>query len=220
MATNIDQSFEDYIDHLPKLQQIFQTTLTQGSPEVKLATFMTLNALLGTAEPKQAKIFEPLVPVMIEQGYLLIKTDVDKYGDDVLSEFTDIVECEPKLFKAHFEKLHSMMSSLVYDKDIDEKSLKESATEILIIIIERYPSIYKQKLDLLPKIIQMVFYNMVQIDHDIDKEWSHPKEGFSDAHENGEIDTDEISCGIQVIDRLMSSLGQKVMLPILGEIVQ
>lgn len=66
----------------------------------------------------------------------------------------------------------------------------------------------------------MIFYGMIQIDEDIDPEWANPKEGFSDEKENGEVDTDEISFGIQCVDRLISSIGEKVMLPILGELVQ
>jgi len=33
------------------------------------------------------------------------------------------------------------------------------------------------------------------------------------------VDTDEISFGIQAIDRLMSAIGEKIMLPMLGGIV-
>lgn len=59
---------------------------------------------------------------------------------------------------------------------------------------------------------------MVNIDDEVDEEWQNPKEGFSDEKESGEVDTDEISFGIQCVDRLMSSLGEKVMLPLLSNI--
>lgn len=68
--------------------------------------------------------------------------------------------------------------------------------------------------------IQIIFYNMVQIDSEIDPEWANPKEGFSDALESGEADTDETSNGIQCIDRLMGAVGEKAMLPTLGVLVQ
>lgn len=152
-------------------------------------------------------------------SHALIKKDADKYGDDVLSAFADIADAEPKFFKKDFKLLLDMMNALVYDKNIDENSLKETATEVVLLIVERVPSICKKDTNLLKKTVEMIFYNMVQIDEEIDREWSHPKEGFSDAHENGEVDTDEISYGIQAIDRLMSSIGEKIMLPILGGIV-
>ena len=68
--------------------------------------------------------------------------------------------------------------------------------------------------------IEMIFYGMVQINEDTDPEWSNPKEGFSDAKENGEDDTDEIMFGVHCVDRLIKSIGEKVFLPILGESVQ
>lgn len=74
--------------------------------------------------------------------------------------------------------------------------MKETATEILILILERLPSIGKTNQDSLQATLELIFYNMVQIDKEIDPEWTHPKEGFSDAHESGEVDTDEISFGI------------------------
>ena len=47
-----------------------------------------------------------------------------------------------------------------------------------------------------------------------------PKEGFKDELENGEVDNDEVHFGMQGIDRLISSIGEKIMLPVLGTVVQ
>lgn len=112
-----------------------------------------------------------------------------------------------------------MLQKVVYCKDIDDNNLKETATECLILILERLPSVGKQNTTALKSVIEMIFYGMIQIDEDIDPEWANPKEGFSDEKENGEVDTDEISFGIQCVDRLISSIGEKVLLPILGELV-
>jgi hypothetical protein len=62
--------------------------------------------------------------------------------------------------------------------------------------MERLPSLAKQQKEVLSGIIEMIFFNMIQIDDEIDPEWASPKEGFSDEHENGEVDTDEINFGI------------------------
>jgi len=37
-----------------------------------------------------------------------------------------------------------MLQKVVYSKDIDDSNLKESATECLILILERLPSVGKQ----------------------------------------------------------------------------
>ena len=46
-----------------------------------------------------------------------------------------------------------------------------------------------------------------------------PPEGFKDDAENGENDNDEVHFGMQGVDRLISSIGEKIMLPILGNSV-
>lgn len=53
------------------------------------------------------------------------------------------------------------MSSIVYDKRIEESSLKETATEVLVLILERLPSIGKNNKNILKNIIEMIFFNMV-----------------------------------------------------------
>jgi len=46
-----------------------------------------------------------------------------------------------------------------------------------------------------------------------------PAEGFKNDAENGECDNDEVHFGMQGVDRLISSIGEKIMLPILGNSV-
>jgi len=50
---------------------------------------------------------------------------------------------------------------------------------------------------------------MIQIDKDIDEEWANPQDGYSDNKE----EQDEITFGIESIDRLIGTLGEKVVLP-------
>lgn len=87
--------------------------------------------------------------------------DCDKYGDDVLSSLADIAEAEPKIFKKQFELLTKALSEFVYSKKIDDQNLKESASEVLILILERLPSIGKTNSAILGQVIQIIFYNMV-----------------------------------------------------------
>jgi len=42
-----------------------------------------------------------------------------------------------------------MMSAIVYDKNLDDASLQETATEIMILILERIPSCGKNNLEIL-----------------------------------------------------------------------
>ena len=149
---------------------------------------------------------------------LLKKSDC-KYGEDVLSTLADIADAEPKFFKASFSYLHEFVRVLVYDKNFSDPTLKEIAINILISIVERIPALVKKDKEKLKGMILMLFHEMVSIDSEIDEEWIKPLEGFKEDHENGEVENDEVHFGMQGIDRLISSIGEKVMLPVLGTVV-
>ena len=59
---------------------------------------------------------------------------------------------------------------------------------------------------------------MIDIDKDIDNSWLTPKEGFR-ADEEEEED-DSVHFGKTCVDRLVSSVGEEIMLPLLSQLVQ
>jgi len=57
---------------------------------------------------------------------------------------------------------------------------------------------------------------MIDIDPDVEQEWMYPKEGF---HHDGDEEEDFVSFGKNCVDRLVSSLGDQLMLPLIGQLV-
>lgn len=94
-------------------------------------------------EPKEVRAFDCLVPHLVQASFSLLSLDADKYGDDVLSGLADIAEAEPKFYKKSFELLTKATSEFVYSKNVDDQNLKETASEVLILVLERLPSIGK-----------------------------------------------------------------------------
>ena len=58
---------------------------------------------------------------------------------------------------------------------------------------------------------------MIDIDKDIDESWLRPKEGFKAEEE--EEEEDSVHFGKTCVDRLVSSVGEDVMLPLLSHLV-
>jgi hypothetical protein len=58
---------------------------------------------------------------------------------------------------------------------------------------------------------------MIDIDSDIDASWERPKEGFK-AEEEEEED-DSVHFGKTCVDRLVSSVGDEIILPLLSNLV-
>ena len=57
---------------------------------------------------------------------------------------------------------------------------------------------------------------MIDIDEDIEEEWLKPKEGFQ---QEGDEEEDHVSFGKNCVDRLVSSIGEEKMLPLIGTLV-
>lgn len=55
---------------------------------------------------------------------------------------------------------------------------------------------------------------MIDIDDEIDSAWLKPKEGFK--VEEDEEDEDNVAFGKTCVDRLVSSIGEEIMLPLLS----
>lgn len=61
----------------------------------------------------------------------------------------------------------------------------------------------------------MVFSHMVDIEQEVDPAWEKPIEGFNeDVEEDDELEI--VRYGTNAIDRLISSIGEKDMLPVLS----
>jgi hypothetical protein len=83
-------------------------------------------------------------------------------------------------------------------------------------LIERKPSIAQKDVELIKDILEQIFKLMIDIDEDISAEWLKPKEGFQ---QEGDEEEDHVSFGKSCVDRLVSSIGEEKMLPLIGTLV-
>jgi hypothetical protein len=75
----------------------------------------------------------------------------------------------------------------------------------------------KKDLETLKAILDLIFKLMIDIDEDIDESWMRPKEGFRADEE--EEEEDAVHFGKTCVDRLVSSIGDEIMLPLLSTLV-
>ncbi len=57
---------------------------------------------------------------------------------------------------------------------------------------------------------------MIDIEEDIEESWLHPKEGYTLEEED---DDTNVKFGQNSVDRLVSCIGDEIMLPLIGELV-
>jgi uncharacterized metal-binding protein YceD (DUF177 family) len=75
----------------------------------------------------------------------------------------------------------------------------------------------KKDVETLKSLLELVFKLMIDIDSDIDESWMRPKEGFKVEEE--EEEEDSVHFGKTCVDRLVSSVGDEIILPLLSTLV-
>ena len=91
--------------------------------------------------------------------------------------------------------------------------------EGLISLSERLPKLFKLNLEILNRLIEMIFYQMIFINEEITEEWTNPPNGFNDSIENDE-EYDSIRFGMHSIDRILTNIDDKQVLLFISEMVQ
>ena len=66
-------------------------------------------------------------------------------------------------------------------------------------------------------LLDLIFKLMIDIDSDIDQSWLTPKEGFKADEE--EEEEDSVHFGKTCVDRIVSSVGEELILPLLSTLV-
>jgi len=87
-----------------------------------------------------------------------------------------------------------------------------------VTVVERVPNVVKKDEETLKQLLDLIFKLMIDIDEDIDESWMRPKEGFRVDEE--EEEEDSVAFGKTCVDRLVSSIGDEIMLPLLSTLVQ
>lgn len=89
--------------------------------------------------------------------------------------------------------------------------------EFFVTVVERLPNLVKKDQDTLRALLDLIFKLMIDIDEDIEESWMRPKEGFRADEE--EEEEDSVHFGKTCVDRLVSSIGEEIMLPLLSTLV-
>ena len=138
--------------------------------------------------------------------------------EDALVEFNEIAEIEPKFFRKQFKTLFGMFHPIVAKADFTNNTIRHQPIEFAVTIVERLPNLLKKDIECLKTLLDLIFKLMIDIDEDIDQAWMRPKEGFRADEE--EEETDAVHFGMVQVDRLVSCIGEEIMLPLLSQLVQ
>jgi len=213
--------FSYIMDHLVKyaadLKGILEKTFDHQSVDIKLAALQCASNYLQIAEKKDTKAFLPLLPKMVLVVTAALKADEETVLEDALVEFNELAEIEPSFFKPHFKEIYAELKPIIDYSDFANNSIRHQPLEFVVTVIERLPSVVKKDQELLVDILERIFKLMIEIDEDIDESWLRPKEGF--VQEGDDEEEDNVNFGKGCVDRLVSGIGEEIMLPLIGQLV-
>lgn len=208
-----------YVPKLGSIKDKLQVCLEKGNTKIRIRAIEVVGSFVSTLPPKNVKGFLVFaVPVMKVANMLIFESNELDSGSKLLEIFADIVETEPKFFKANFGDLIELMGMIRSNPDVDI-GVKNQCLEIVVSISQRYPEFLQKDSQLLTKIVEMIFKQMLEIPDEIGEEWINPPDGFKEEDE----DLDEsniIKFCIGCIDRLISHVGPDKMLGFLSDCTQ
>lgn len=215
-----DGLFGYIMDHMIQFKddliKTFINTLRHKTLDIQLASLQCVSKLLSTAERKDVKQFTELMPDMTKVIINAFNEQDEVVLEDALVEFNELAEIEPIFFKPYFADVYSALKPIIAYADFANPNLRQQPLEFVITLVERKPSFVQKNNDLLKDILESVFKLMIEIDSEIDQEWMRPKEGFT---QDGDEEEDHVSFGKNCVDRLVSSIGDGIMLPLIGTLV-
>jgi len=195
---------------------IFERTLQFQNLDIKLASLQALSNYLSVAERKDTKDFIKLLPLMTGVITDAFTQEDETVLEDALVEFNELAEIEPNFFRADFKSLYTSFKPIIAYKDFANNSIRHQPMEFVVTMIERKPSLAKKDEAMIKDILESIFNLMIDIDEDIDNDWLCPKEGFAGEDE----EEDNVNFGKQAVDRLVAGVGDQMMLPLIGTLVQ
>lgn len=207
-----------YVNYTEQLKEKLANCLENGNITIKVKAAEVVGSLVATLPVKYVKNYLVFaVPMMKVLDQIIFANNDITSGSTMLETFSEIIETEPKFFKANFNDLADLLAKIRAAKDI-EVGIKNQCLEIITSISQRYPEILKKDSVLLGKVVEMIFSQMLEIPEEVSDEWKSPPDGF-----NEDDDLDDSNVGkfcMDCIDRLLSHIGPKIMLPFLSDCIQ
>lgn len=209
----------DIVEQDKDLYAMFENTLNHENIHINLCSLQAVSQLLCVVQPKHVKKFLGLLEAMVKVPMKAFDLQDESILEDALIEFNSMADSEPKFFKDHFKDLFQVFNSIIKSSSDFSSSIRHQPLEFLCTVAERQPSLLlgKQNKKHLEELVETVFQLMIEIDEEIDETWGNP---LDPAQVKEEVDEDTVVFGKEVIDRLCSSIGEEVMLPLICKLVE
>lgn len=230
----ISRCTEFVIQNKAKLLPLLQAGFNSSDVRVMRECLVAATTLVELSKPKDIRELKAMNMSFLKSIARMYELKEYDQMEKAVGCLYDICEMEPSFFKQKFLEVLELVSTIrsVFSNNTSS-NFKDQTVECLIMMIERYPEIIKQKRKIEPgedalmyvhkhkldKVTELIFMNMVEVPDHIDPEWAVPPDGFNDDLEEND-DQKNIKNGMNFIDRLIQVLGKEIMLKYLSGFIE
>ena len=212
---------ETVLQQKPQIFQIFASTLSSPSIEVKVSATEALSAFLSVIDMKEISEFKQLTQPTLLSAYSIIEhSEIE--GKEVMESLVTIAETEAKFFYESFEVAVEFMER-VFALNVDF-GVKSLAVEMIVCVAERKHKLMSGNQALCQRVLEKIFRLMLSVDKEVDETWLRPPEGYKEREDEDEdedeIEIDYAKIGRKIIQRLLEALGDIYLLPLVIAAIQ
>jgi hypothetical protein len=196
----------------------FMKYFKEGSLDIQTNSVQAICEILsGNLSKENTKKFKDLIFNILQT---ILKCFEGNDSDNLklsLFALSDLAQVQPAMLKKHFQDIMVLMGKIIEKKDLDDDSIRGVAYEVIVSIIQSHPKVISEDKEKLKLLINSIYRYAMEIDETIDEEWLTPKSlSLSDEEFIPEEKLDE---AISLIERIILSCKNKVVLPIISQIV-
>lgn len=212
---------ESMMQQKAQIFQIFAGALALPNVEVKVYATEALAAFLSVVDMKEVLEFKELTKPALLAAYSVIEqSELD--GKEVMENLVTIAETEAKFFYDSFEIAVEFMER-VFALNVDF-GLKSLALQMITCVAERKHKLMSGNQALCQRVLDKIFRLMLSVDKEVDSTWLRPPEGYKERddedEDEDEIEIDYAKIGRKVIQRLLESIGDTYLLPLVIAAIQ
>merc|ERR1712032_1788022 len=97
-----------------------------------------------------------------------------------LTSLSDISVMYPLMLKNHFNDLFILMGRIVEKKDFLDENIRELSLEIIVTLVEKYPSLLSKNMESSKTLIELIFKYANEIEDSVSSDWLNPKTKSND----------------------------------------
>ena len=196
-----------------QIYRVLSSALDSPILEVKLSATEAVSTFLSTVDNREIPEFNTLLKPLLLAAFAIIELS-ETDGKDVVENLVTIAETEPKFYYPSFDLLIEFMER-VFGLPV-ENGVKSLVLEIVVHVVDRKPKLLRTDQQRCVKVLDAVFRLMLSADTEVEESWLRPPEGFQEKEFEDEdsLDIDYAKTGRRVINRLIESVGDRTLLPL------